>query len=340
LESLERKNKTSIALGTYNGARFLPEQLESFLSQTRHPDEIIVCDDCSQDETVAIIEKFTASAPFEVKLYINSQNLGSTKNFEKAVGLCSGNIVFLSDQDDVWDSRKIEKITAEFEKNPALGLVFTDAELVDENLAPLGRKLCDLTFKEQFRHIDTSEKMLELLMPRNYITGATMAFRNNLKDWFLPIPTDIPEMIHDAWISLIIVLKSDFKFFDEPLIKYRQHAGQQLGVNVEKKDSESKIEQMRRAVRVIKTEQERIAKIRQYFQKSPLLVPELTKIDKVICLYLAEIAEKLTHYQVRTNLPLPKLKRIAVVKKEWQSGRYGKFSKGTLSAIKDFLAKY
>ena len=92
------KHRLSIALCTYNGAQFLPAQLESMAAQTRLPDELVVCDDQSTDGSVEIIKSFAHHAPFAIRLEINAKNLGSTKNFEKAIGLCRGEIIGLSDQ--------------------------------------------------------------------------------------------------------------------------------------------------------------------------------------------------------------------------------------------------
>src|SRR5215217_2190591 len=99
--------RISIAMATYNGAGYLQEQLESFLSQTRQPDELIVCDDGSGDATLDILERFRQSVPFAVQIHRNETRLGFTKNFEKALLKCSGDLVFLSDQDDVWFAPKV-----------------------------------------------------------------------------------------------------------------------------------------------------------------------------------------------------------------------------------------
>src|SRR5262245_33463585 len=133
--------KISIALCTYNGAKFLSSQLESYLVQTQMPDEVVVCDDRSNDQTVEILKAFAERAPFSVRVLVNDQNLGSTKNFEKAISLCSGEFIFLSDQDDIWNPDKIEKMTAPFENDPDVGLVFSDVELVDESLTFEGKTL-------------------------------------------------------------------------------------------------------------------------------------------------------------------------------------------------------
>src|SRR5215207_2518174 len=99
--------RISIALCTYNGEQYLQQQLDSFVAQSRPPDELVVCDDRSTDRTVPIVEDFAKRAPFRVELVINETNLGSTRNFEKAIGLCTGDIIFLADQDDVWLPEKL-----------------------------------------------------------------------------------------------------------------------------------------------------------------------------------------------------------------------------------------
>src|SRR4029079_17285220 len=95
-----------------NGARFLPEQLRSIAAQTRPPDELIVCDDRSTDETAQVIEAFAATAPFPVRLVRNEERLGSTRNFERAVSLCDGSLIALADQDDSWHPEKLARLQA------------------------------------------------------------------------------------------------------------------------------------------------------------------------------------------------------------------------------------
>src|SRR5205807_324109 len=100
----------SIAMCTFNGGAFLGAQLESVASQDRLPDELLICDDRSSDDSVGIVTEFARSASFPTRLMVNDTNLGSTKNFEKAISLCRGNIVVLADQDDVWYRHKLERI--------------------------------------------------------------------------------------------------------------------------------------------------------------------------------------------------------------------------------------
>ena len=123
--------RISVALCTHNGARFLPEQLKGFLDQQRHPDEIIICDDVSTDATLELLEAFARSAPFPVRIYRNSENLGYSRNFMKSVGLCSGDIIAFSDQDDVWYARKLLRLEQFFLSHPDAGGIFSDGDLID-----------------------------------------------------------------------------------------------------------------------------------------------------------------------------------------------------------------
>src|ERR1700709_1166359 len=130
----------SIALCTYNGAAYLKEQLDTLVNQTYPNCEIICVDDCSTDNTVEILKQYTHSYP-QIKLHINSKNLGYTKNFEKAIGLCSGEYIALCDQDDIWDKNKISIMSLLIGDNM---LAYHDSAFVDENGNPLNKKISDV----------------------------------------------------------------------------------------------------------------------------------------------------------------------------------------------------
>src|SRR5215207_2575561 len=219
---------------TYNGAEFLAAQLESILAQSRQPDEVVICDDASTDETEALLKQFAATSPVPVSLHFNDTNLGTIKNFEQAISLCTGDVIALSDQDDVWRSDKLQLIDDAFNKSPSAGLVFSDAEIVDENLKPLNRRMWDeVGFDAHKRKLVRTGRALEVLIPGWTVTGATMAFRSQFVKLSLPIPDGIA-MIHDGWIALTIAAVADVVALDEPLIKYRQHAQQQIGAPARK----------------------------------------------------------------------------------------------------------
>ncbi len=130
------QQKISVALCTYNGERFLQKQLDSIANQTRLPDEMVVCDDRSTDRTVAMVREFQASASWPVRVFENEHNLGSAANFERAIGLCSGDLIALSDQDDIWYPNRLARSEQELTAHAEAGLVFSDADVIDDQ----GRK--------------------------------------------------------------------------------------------------------------------------------------------------------------------------------------------------------
>jgi glycosyltransferase involved in cell wall biosynthesis len=220
----------SIALATYNGAVYLKEQLESIAAQTRTPDELVISDDQSTDDTLKLIVEFAATAGFPVRLSVNESNLGTAKNFEKAISLCRGDVIMLSDQDDVWHRDKLESVERIFEAKPQLSLVFSNAELVDETLRLYDETLFDLVqFNEQKQRLVKSGRALDVQLRENLVLGCTVAFRANLKELILPISGDGP-LVHDGWIMLLVSAVGEIDFINRPLLKYRQHSAQQCRV--------------------------------------------------------------------------------------------------------------
>lgn len=216
----------SVAMCTYNGALFLEQQLESMLIQTTQPDELIVCDDGSTDQTLEILNKFAKTAPFVVSIFKNNQQpLGSTKNFEKAISLCSGEIIVLSDQDDVWMPNKICMLKRAIDDGA--GLVFSDATLVNANLEPIGYSLFDsLNLNKAEKELIKSNKLPQVLLRHNIITGATLAFSRRHLELIIPFPKN---WVHDAWLGFLVACVDNAQIIDSALIKYRQHSSNQIG---------------------------------------------------------------------------------------------------------------
>jgi len=217
-------------LCTYNGEKYLQEQLASIGSQTRLPDELIISDDGSHDGTMEIIKEYQANSSFPVILNRNDKQLGVVKNFENAISLCRGDIIFLCDQDDYWYAEKLKTIEAIFIQTKC-GMVFTNAEIVDESLNPLGYSLftpyrCSPNYFGKKEQMELSYNPFKFLLKHNILTGATMAFRSSYKDIILPIP---PIWDHDRWIGIIITAQSAITFLSKLLIKYRQHGKNEVG---------------------------------------------------------------------------------------------------------------
>lgn len=219
--------RISVAMCTYNGARFLPLQLQSILQQTRLPDELVVCDDNSSDNTVAVASEFAHRAPFPVRIVQNATNLGSNKNFEQAIQLCTGDLIALSDQDDLWAPRRLEQSEAALRERPDCGLVFSDAEIIDDAGQRTGETLWrNFLFTPDLQAALARGDYTPLARYR-FITGATVMFRAQYRPFLFPI---LGEWIHDGWIAMLIACLSGICFIAEPLVQYRQHAAQQVGL--------------------------------------------------------------------------------------------------------------
>lgn len=225
--------KLSVALCTYNGSRYIEKQLLSIVNQTIVPDEIIICDDRSSDSTVQIIEGFIKKHPdINIKIFINESSLHTIKNFEKAVSLCSGDWLFLSDQDDMWKKNKVEKMLNFIAQNTDTLLLFTDGELIDENDCTLESTLWQKwKFNKEIKEkwLNNENAFEDLVYNRNYVTGATaMISRKLLKD---ALPFDIPKgYYHDSWLAVNAAGLNGLRYMDECLINYRIHPQQQVGI--------------------------------------------------------------------------------------------------------------
>jgi len=220
-------SRISVALCTYNGASFLREQLESFVRQRRQPDELVVCDDGSTDDTPRLLERFASCAPFSVRVEHNPQRLGSTKNFEKSIRLCSGDLIATADQDDVWLPDKLALSEEPFLCDVHCGLVFTDAEVVGPDLQPVGYRMWEaIHFGRWLKRRVRAGKAFEALLRQWLVTGATMVFRADYRQIVLPIPEN---WIHDGWISFIIGALAPMAMVERPTLQYRQHPAQQIG---------------------------------------------------------------------------------------------------------------
>ncbi len=222
----------SVALCTFNGSKYLREQLDSILSQSKLPDEIVVCDDGSIDDTLHVLNEYLSRFPRLFRIHRNSVNRGSTANFAKVIGLCQGSIIVLADQDDRWHPEKMARTHELFRASPDIDLIFSDANLIDSTGQSLDCRLWDAVGFRSALQVDVArDAIFEILLRHYVVTGATMAFRSNWKDKFLPIPEC---WIHDAWIAIVIAaLGGKFRAIKDPLISYRQHATQQIGVQRE-----------------------------------------------------------------------------------------------------------
>ena len=315
--------RISVALCTCEGEKFLREQLESIRAQTRPPEEVVVCDDVSSDGTAEIVGRFAAESPFPVRFFRNERRLGSTKNFEKAVGLCTGEVIALSDQDDVWIPGKLGRIGAIFTGDPAIGAVFTDGEVVDEELHPQGFRLWQAHRPSRFQKICLRNgNVFDALLNHNLATGATMAFRSRFLPLVLPIPG---AWVHDGWIALLIAAAAKVEAVPEPWILYRRHERQQIGA--ERKGLEGRIATAQR----MGTE-EYLGMSERYEE----ILDRLRSLGNVSPEVLRNVEGKIAHLAFRAERGRSG-GSPARVARELLSLRYRRYSDGWKSAMKDLF---
>ncbi|TXI91482.1 MAG: glycosyltransferase family 2 protein [Neisseriales bacterium] len=206
----------SIAMATYNGEKYLAEQLDSILSQSQVPNEIIIVDDYSTDDTWQILQSY-AKNNSTIKIYQNESNLGACQTFNKAILLTTGDLIALSDQDDVWLPNKLAVLMANISDNL---LIHSDAYIVDEKLNVISQ-----TFK---KGVMSQQNFIDYLFANN-VTGCTCLFKRELINLALPIPTGF--YIHDHYLAIAASYFGKLNYLSIPLIKYRQHSNNQIGKN-------------------------------------------------------------------------------------------------------------
>lgn len=330
--SVTQSKTVSIALCTCNGGKYLEAQLASLVAQTVLPDEIVICDDASTDTTLRVIESFSNQCQLPVIFLQNRSRIGTIKNFEKAISTCSGDVIFLADQDDVWFNNKIETVLSAFDKHPLAGYVFSDSELVRDDLQPLSKRLwSSVGFTgSRYRRFAEGEQLPVMLKGGNFIYGNTMAFRKSYIRDILPIDSSSNYLTHDTWISLVLSASGRYGVpIDAPLIQYRQHSQQQAGAGKELLISE-------KAAQVLEDKRDYF---REYADALCAVRERLTKIDQPSTrVNLRILTDCMRHFEARSLLySVSKMNKILIILAEVLSGRYARFSSSWKSALKDFL---
>lgn len=226
--------RLSVAMTTCDGARFLAPQLASLEKQIRPPDEVVISDDGSRDGTAALLDAFAARATFPVEVLRSRTRVGCIRNYEVAISRCTGEVVVLCDQDDVWLAHKLAAIEQEFLARPESVLAFSDAYLMDEWGRRTGTRLWEA---RQFRSAERralERDPLPQLMHRSIVTGCTLAFRARYAPLLLPFPTDPAgpgiRVFHDRWMSMVLAAVGHVVPIAQPLMEYRLHRDQHVGI--------------------------------------------------------------------------------------------------------------
>lgn len=210
----------SIAMATYNGAKYLKEQIESILDQSIEDFELVICDDCSTDNTWAILENYSKKDN-RIVLYRNEKNLGFKGNFEKAMGLCKGDYIALCDQDDIWMPNHLEVLLNEMNDN--FQIVCGDSKLVDEKGNDLGLTWSYL-YSLDYNPTDSQDVARHIILNSSSYQGASMLIRREFLKYALPIPKGV--FFHDQWFAFVSCFTGGLKYIETPLSKYRRHSGE------------------------------------------------------------------------------------------------------------------
>ena len=316
--------KVAVVVCTYNGERFLAEQLQSILDQTHPPDNIIVSDDGSSDSTLDIVAEFSSrdSGAKKPQWTVQSRRkpLGVAGNFASALTKARGEFVALADQDDVWEPNRVEKGLSRF--RDGVLLVHSDATLVDEVGQHIGSLMSALRLTSGERRSLLSGNALDALLRRNLVTGATTMIRTSLLQQALPIPEG---WVHDEWLALVAAVQGGVVFSEESLIRYRQHGGNEIGA------AKTNLDEANRRLRETRTD---------FFSRKLLRNAGISRVLERDPNWLgsearAELSVKLDFDHWRTQLPAQRWGRVLPVMIRWAQGDYGRFARGYLDVIRD-----
>jgi GT2 family glycosyltransferase len=214
----DSRPRVSVCMATYNGERYIVEQLKSILMQLSPTDEVIIVDDASRDRTAEMIRELGDD---RIRVISHEQNLGVLRTFEDAIRRAEGDILFLSDQDDLWVATKVSTVLRTFRLHPDVDIVASDAALIDENGAHLGPSY--YAQRGKFR-----SGVLSNVLRCSYL-GCTMAFRSRIRARILPFPTEA-DVLHDLWIGTSNSLAGGKTLYiDCPLVLYRRHDSNATG---------------------------------------------------------------------------------------------------------------
>lgn len=244
----KKMEKVDILLATYNGEKYVREQIDSILNQTYKEFRLLISDDCSTDNTPSILEEYK-NKDNRIEIYLQKDNLGVVKNFEFLLNKVQSKYYMFSDQDDIWKETKIEKSVNKIQEQD-YDLVYSDLEIVDENLI--------VTNKSYWKEKGIYGKIknynnFESLYLNNFVTGCTIISKKELINKFMPLPNNSKYVLHDYWISLILSQNGKIAYIEEPLIKYRQHKNNKVG-SKKKSDELKSLDEIRNLFIQVKIE--------------------------------------------------------------------------------------
>jgi len=319
----------SVALCTYDGARWLGPFLDGLLAQALPPHELVVGDDGSTDDTLAILAAFAERAPFPVRVEVNGRRLGSTMNFGATFARCEGELIASADQDDVWAPTKLARLAAVMAADD-LALAFSDGSVIDDAGRAVATTLWEGVGFDAAEQRRFDRDPLGLLVRRSVVTGAAMVLRADHLDRLLPFPAALDAaaspMLQDRWAALVLASVARIGRVAEPLIAFRRHAGQQTGLR-EPLTAGEVAHQLRRTST----------------SSAEALTARADQLEAVLgrvggdahAGVVARLDAAVAHLRVRAGLTTARPRRLVPVGRELLAGRYRRFSGGVRSAVAD-----
>jgi hypothetical protein len=307
--------------------------LQSLLDQTYRISELVVFDDNSVDATRNILLDFKNNCEFPVFIHFNQRNVGVVGNFQQAIAGCTGDLIALADQDDVWQPHKIAEVVDRFIREPACGYVFSDAELVDEQGQNMGRTLWKSVGFDAARlaRYRGDNQLQTMLRGGNFVYGTTLVFRSKFRSEILPIASKSLACTHDTWIALYLSALGHYGIaLPAALVQYRQHASQLFGGGKERTSVE---------------------KIKYLTQSRPDI--DLAHVSALLALAerirrdasrpgvqesVVQLTHLATHLRARyRGSRLGRFARLKILLPEIISRRYSQYSSSAMSILKDLL---
>jgi len=211
-------SSVTVIIATYNGEKYIKEQLDSIICQSFQDFTILICDDCSDDNTMSILLEYEKEYPQKIKILSNNENVGFLKNFEKLIKYSEGDYIAFSDQDDIWTENHLELLLSYIGTNDA---ICANSDLVDEN----GNSML-VTMKDVLKiqdNISGEYRILTRLMHENFSQGSTMLVRSSFVKDLIPFPNGIK--YHDYWIAIQAAIRNGICYNPTSILHYRQHGG-------------------------------------------------------------------------------------------------------------------
>ncbi len=316
-----RRLTYSVAMATYNGGGYLGAQLRSIAEQTRPPDEMIVADDGSTDETVAILQRVASELRCALSLVEGGQRLGPVGNFERALERVTTDVVFLADQDDVWHPEKAATLMDRFELAPSVGGIFTDGSIISDDPDLRSKSLwgtVGFTPAEQRRWADDP---MSILLRQNVVTGASLALRSHLLPALLPFPR---AGWHDLSIAVLVASLSTLEPCPVPLLSYRLHEANAAGLPTG--TCRSRVVDRTTHIANLDAQQVHWGELRALMLAHGVPAQTLARVDA-----------KVEHLARRRAMPEQRRHRLGPAIAEWARGGYRTYAPGRWSLVRDLF---